>query len=121
MATRHCGIRVMESLHGALKGRAMSDPGYPEHDKLKAVKDESQKFGTFLEWLQRHYPICEFVSKEPGYGEDYYFRTFDSTEKILARYFGIDLNKLEQEKLQMLEEQRKLNRKHEKLPIDSES
>src|SRR6266516_6765252 len=33
---------------------------YPEHEKLKAVKDASQAIGEFIEWLgENGYHICE--------------------------------------------------------------
>lgn len=33
---------------------------YPEHEKLKAIKDQSQAIGEFIEWLKSQgYYICE--------------------------------------------------------------
>lgn len=39
---------------------------YPEHEKMKAIKDKSQAIGEFLEWLDTeknyeiaHYPMLE--------------------------------------------------------------
>ena len=33
---------------------------YPEHDKLCAIKDQSQAIGAFIEWMGEHgYHICE--------------------------------------------------------------
>lgn len=78
---------------------------YPEHEKLKLVKDKSQVIGEFLvEWLpSQNLTICEFTAGD-------YFPAMRSTEQLLADFFGIDRKKLEEEKRQMLEEQRCLNR-----------
>lgn len=78
---------------------------YPEHEKLKLVKDKSQIIGEFLhEWLpSQNLTICEFTADE-------YFPAMRSTEQLLADFFGIDRGKLEEEKRAMLEEQRRLNR-----------
>ena len=81
----------------------------PEHDKLRAVKDESQGIGAFLEWLREEgLTVCRFQqlvrhSGELGdYSPEGYYPTRDGTEKLLARYFEIDLDKLESEKHAML-------------------
>jgi hypothetical protein len=79
---------------------------YPEHDKLSAVKDKSQAIGEFLEWLdyEKNYSVCSLTEGRNGDGE--YSPIFTSTEKLLAEFFNIDLNKLEQEKRKMLNELR---------------
>ena len=69
---------------------------YPEHEKLGAVKNESQIIGEFLEWLlAEKLIICE---------ED----KLIFSGKLLAKYFDIDLEKLEEERRRMLEEMRKV-------------
>lgn len=60
---------------------------YPEHDKLKAVQADSQVQGEFLEWLMSEKGIYL------GQG----------IEEILAEYHAIDLNKIEAEKLDILQ------------------
>jgi len=75
---------------------------YPEHEKMRQIADESQLIGWFLECSD--YTLCEFHQ-----GEDEYLPPHKSIEEILAEYFEIDLNKIEQEKRQMLEEIRKHN------------
>jgi len=95
---------------------------YPEHDKLKKVQDESQAIGEFLEWLQSG------EADDPKYGRsvflaasrintearhldegewelsDTYIDPFPhTTETLLAKFFEIDLEKLEDEKRRMLE------------------
>jgi hypothetical protein len=117
------------------------DPTYPEHEKLRAVQDQARKLGVFLEWLEsggrwiaeyhehnadcdEHQrgepPACGMIGKSrtghwylpalytwnpPGQGE--------RIERILALYFGIDLDKLQQEKAAMLDELRAENDRRE--------
>ena len=76
---------------------------YPEHAKMERVMDKSQTIGEFLEWLSgkkrivlAHYGVDKF--------DDYLYPLSYDTEELLAQYFGINLNKVEQEKRQMLEE-----------------
>lgn len=82
---------------------------YPEHDRLKAVKAESQALGEFLEWLQAvdggDSVICE---RTRGTDDRLYINT-KTTNQLLADYFGIDLSILESEKRAMLKAQRELN------------
>ncbi len=82
---------------------------YTEHEKLKAIKDQSEAIGQFLEWqTSKDRDLCQFNSKH----DDYLPLFHGSIEKILAEYFEIDLQKLEEEKRQMIEECRKLNEKN---------
>jgi hypothetical protein len=71
---------------------------YPEHEKLQKVKKTSQSIGEFLEWLrnEKQIQLAKFDDK------DRLYIIGDSTNEILADYYGIDLHKLEQEKLAML-------------------
>jgi len=73
----------------------MSD--YPEHEKLKAVKDRSQAIGKFIEWLEtdKRMAICH----NDGQG---YWPTGTPITKLLAEHFEIDLDRLEDEKRQMM-------------------
>lgn len=103
---------------------------YPEHDKLKKVAAQSQACGDFLAWLRevkdlqlcvphQHDDSCYCVPKDEERrgvnmrvcdlkaGE--YIAAGLSTTKLLAEFFGIDVDKLEAEKQQLLEEQRALN------------
>lgn len=119
----------------------MSD--YPEHDKLMAVKDESQTIGEFLDWLPggTDLRVCERIVKTDCRGggiwerwtciggrkindredsdegecpichgtglvdrdEPLYLPAHVDINKILAKFFEIDLNKLEAEKRAMLD------------------
>jgi hypothetical protein len=61
-----------------------------ECDKLHAIKDQSQVIGEFLDWLEDEHEV--FLPK--------------SVTNLLAEYFDIDLEKVEQEKLAILEDLR---------------
>jgi hypothetical protein len=84
---------------------------YPEHDKLSAVKDKSQAIGEFLEWLdyEKNYRICSLCENDDPWRSEEYVPIFTTNEKLLAEFFCIDLNKLEQEKRKMLDELRAQN------------
>jgi hypothetical protein len=75
---------------------------YPEHEKMKAARSESQCQGELLEWLseEKDFAIC-YRSK---LGE--FIPILASTESLLAEFHGIDLNKIAQEKDAMVEEMR---------------
>ncbi len=102
---------------------------YPEHEKLKAIQQESQAIGGFLEWLtctkgirtSRYVKIWhdEIIQSEEDVPEedrdDIYEQLMPEQldiNKILAEYYHINLNKLEEEKRAMLEEMRRLNNQH---------
>lgn len=72
---------------------------YPEHEKLKAVKDKSQIIGEFLEWLDAE---GIRLARYEDDGDDLICIN-ESIEKILARRFNIDLAKIENERQHMLE------------------
>ena len=76
--------------------------GYPEHEKLRAVRDTSQVIGAFIEWLEE---TGRTVAKwMPHYGDNALQPECAKTEALLAEYFGIDLQRLEAEKRAMVEE-----------------
>lgn len=68
---------------------------YPEHAKLDKVREQSQWLGGFLEWGNSKGKV----------------KTKDSIMNLLSQYFEIDLKKLEEEKMQMLESIREANKK----------
>lgn len=75
---------------------------YPECEKMQAIKDKSQAIGEFIEWLGIN---GMFIG---DYDEGGYPTTaLLNTEQLLAKYFKIDLNKVEKEKRRMLAEIRK--------------
>lgn len=70
---------------------------YPECEKMQAVKDKSQAIGEFIEWLGIN---SMFIGE---YHEDGYpCHAMLNTEQLLAKYFNINLNKVEKEKRSML-------------------
>lgn len=72
--------------------------GYPEHEKLKAVMGKSQCCGEFLEHLfSKGYYLAKYRN-ESLVAEN------RRIEDLLAEFFEIDLKKLEEEKLAMVEE-----------------
>lgn len=84
-------------------------PEYPQHEKLATVKDLSQEIGVFLDWLdEQDWHLGEW--DENGFGEQELFLIRLNSNQILARFFEIDLDKLEEEKLRILEGQRELNK-----------
>jgi hypothetical protein len=70
-----------------------------EHQKIKSLKGENRVIGAFVDWLmdEEGWRICE-----PDGGG--YWPVMLTREKILARYFGIDLKKLSAEKDRMVKE-----------------
>lgn len=72
---------------------------YPQHAKLRAVKEESQKLGAFLDWAINeqgwHFVDADDEEPEEAYG---------GVEGFLALYFGIDREELSREKDRMYEE-----------------
>lgn len=82
----------------------MSD--YPEHDKMHAIVAETQAAGEFIEWLGTQGLFL--ARNEPGHNFPRYDETSITT--LLARWQGIDLNKIEAEKRQMLAAMRETNK-----------
>ncbi|MHA1952485.1 MAG: hypothetical protein ACW96U_00875 [Candidatus Heimdallarchaeaceae archaeon] len=83
---------------------------YPECEKLKDAQDQSQTIGEFLEWLEyRGVVLCvhcntnsQFFYNPDLTDEDGFEPVQKNREDILAQYFDIDLNKVEQERQQIL-------------------
>lgn len=77
---------------------------YPEHEKLHAIRDQSQILGEFLDWLtmDKRFSICEW---NDTWGS--MLRVPRTTESYLEEFFHIDGAKIDEEKRQMLEEIRK--------------
>jgi len=74
-------------------------PPTPECDKLSAVKDQSQIIGAFLDHLSQE--GIEFCIREGKY--DDLVPLNQSIEVTLAKYFDIDLKKVEQERQAILD------------------
>jgi hypothetical protein len=75
------------------------DTTYPEHEKLKAVKDRSQTVGEFLDWLRdtKEFAVCELHPEERKRDPEWHPVRL-RTEQLLAEFFEIDLDKLSAEK-----------------------
>jgi hypothetical protein len=102
----------------------MEQPATPELEKLAAVSDESQKLGAFLDWCAsqgwklgewKSYPCRECDGCEDALEEkeditpddceepsELMFPINTGIEKLLAQYFSIDLNKVEEERRALL-------------------
>jgi hypothetical protein len=92
---------------------------YPEHEKLRAIQDQSQKCGEFFEWLTgtKRYTVGEYHRHDESCTEDgtkgvgrftcgsstsVLYPVSCNTRKLLAEFFEIDEAKLEDEKRAML-------------------
>lgn len=73
----------------------------PTLDRMLVIKDESQKVGNFIEWLaEKGYVIARYGSMRNT--RDTLMPDYQTTEKRLAEYFGIDLDEAERERLKIL-------------------
>jgi hypothetical protein len=84
---------------------------YPEHEKLKEVRDKSQAIHEFLEWLQQsEYKmfLAHYFRNERGRTSDLIVPNTKAITDLVAEFLEIDLVKLENEKREMLEEFRKV-------------
>lgn len=99
---------------------------FPEHERLAEIQHKSQAIGEFVDWLKgKGIFLCdrwqgsvedlEALAGEPlGNGfEDLFFKIIEGQKRfrridtpiirLLEEFFEIDPDKIEQEKLQMLE------------------
>lgn len=85
---------------------------YPEHEKLKAVTDQIDACGEFLDWLlgpqryvlgqyHRHDEDC-LVDDGCNQSTEFLYPAATNTRKLLAKFFDIDETKLDLEKRAML-------------------
>lgn len=94
---------------------------YPEHEKLSAIKAKSQAIGEFLDHFTYKGQVVELCirhehtddcypedggRRECGYSKDELTPIHGTIQDHLAAHFGIDQNKLEDEKRAMLAELR---------------
>lgn len=80
---------------------------YPEHEKLKNIQEQSQWLGEFMEWVQTQ---RMFLARYGESDESYPLMVHKSITTLLAEYFNIDLIKIENEKRDMIEDCRSLNK-----------
>jgi ribosomal protein S27AE len=77
----------------------IKQPECPECEKLSNVADESNRIGNFLDWLsEKDIRLCSYEEDA-----EMYFPMSSGVENLLAEYFEIDLNKVEKERMALLE------------------
>jgi hypothetical protein len=75
----------------------------PECERLHAVHEESQKIGEFIEWLgENSYVLANWIKRNPRWDEELAPANI-STNALLAQYYDIDLDKVEDERRAILE------------------
>lgn len=72
---------------------------YPEHERLQHVKEKSQICGEFLDWLKEVKQFDLVLIDENGIT----WVPGDSTQSLLAEFFGISLTNIDNEKRAMLD------------------
>lgn len=78
-------------------------PACPECEKLSKVSEQSNKIGDFLDWLRQHsIVLCTYDDDSEQYF-DAGMMTDSGINRLLAQYFGVDLNKVEEERRALLE------------------
>jgi hypothetical protein len=70
---------------------------YPECEKLQRVSADSQKIGDFLNWAQSNNIVLAIYTEE-----DELVPSHKPFEQLLAEYFNINLNKVEEERRAIL-------------------
>ena len=89
-----------------------SYPETPILNKMLENKEDSQKLGAFLDWLQneKNIYLCKYVEiVDRDYDE---LRLIpDTIEMVLADYFNIDLKVAEKERVAILNHTRETSKK----------
>lgn len=83
-----------------------NQPECPECQKLADISKESNKIGSFLEWLlhETQYSFGKWINDENG--NSIFINTHVGDRiinELLAQYYGIDLNKVEEERIALLD------------------
>lgn len=78
---------------------------YPEHHKLGAISDKSQAIYDFLEWVRGEHGLllASYATSSSPLEQGRLFPSQHSVRRLLAEFFEIDEEKIEQEKRAMLE------------------
>jgi hypothetical protein len=94
---------------------------YPEHDKLHAIKDESQAIGEFLDWVRQEYGANLIIPDDTNdmNGDNWHFISL-TTEQLLAAFFDINLDAIEEEKRTILDAQVRLNARNDLINLKEE-
>jgi len=83
---------------------------YSEHEKMQAVSDSSRAIGEFLEWLDEQEIYLAKWSERDRRGFTELEFHLDTRAELLAKYFNINLKKIEEEKEQMMQNLRKMQK-----------
>ena len=81
-------------------------PAMPECEKLKAIQERSQSIGEFLEWLCSTKGVSLMVDMDADPDDingTVQVPMRESKEELLAEFFEIDLDKVEDEKRALLD------------------
>lgn len=90
----------------------LDDPATPMLDKMSVVSEKSQAIGEFLDWLQeeKEYSIRELrtlVKDRPAWNDQVEVTEWlpirQSTESLIAEFFGIDMAQADSERRVLLE------------------
>jgi hypothetical protein len=84
-----------------------TDPDWAECERMSAVRDKSQACGEFLDWLREDKEVVLATRNEHGALHQW---MFPGHERLLAEFFGIDMNKVEEERVRGLERLRKAHK-----------
>lgn len=80
---------------------------YPEHDALRRVQPQSQAIHEFMEWVGTEKRLCLAGYADVEERSNRLFPTTKNLTDLVAEFLEIDLKKLENEKLQTIDEMRK--------------
>lgn len=84
----------------------MNTPQTPELDKQLAIIEsgEAKTVQDFLDWLRQEqgYVLAKYT-KVDGYRDEQLVDHYPQPEKLMADFFGIDQNKIEQERRAILD------------------
>ena len=76
------------------------DTRYPECEKLRSVAPKSQIIGEFLDWLMEQGIGFSKYSEKTQYNQPYN----PNIQDLLAQFFEVDLNKVEEERRQIIKD-----------------
>jgi hypothetical protein len=76
---------------------------YPEHEKMQAIAEHSQEIGRFLDEFLPSKGIHLCVYSEERYSQGEFFPASRPITDLLAEFYEIDLDKIEDEKRAMLD------------------
>ena len=77
---------------------------HPELDKMQSVSETSNKIGEFLDYLfhEKGYVLC-YWRHNNAWNTDHLEMVGSTTEKLLAEYYNVDLDKAEKERQAILD------------------